>query len=88
MLPEPEPEVKLMMRFPSGRRIVALASILTVALAADSCRYNESGNHQGQHHGHWGGNGGGKGTCYEKVLDIDKKTGQTHYVNRAVPCPK
>ena len=73
-----------MMRFQVGRRVLALVSILTIALAAGACEYNRS---NGRHGGHQG-KGGGKGICYERVLNIDKKTGQTHYEDRAVPCPK
>jgi hypothetical protein len=73
------------MTSPFGRCVLALACTLTIALAAGACEYNDSnGHHHGGHHG----NGGGKGVCYERVLNIDKKTGQTHYEDRAVPCPK
>ena len=88
MLPEPQTEVSAVKRWPVGRRLGALALVLTVALAAGACEYNESnGRHGGNYGGHHG-NKGGKGICYERVLDIDKKTGQAHYVDRAVPCPK
>jgi len=73
------------MTSPFGRRALALASILTVTLAAGACEYNESNGHG---HGRGRGQHGGRGTCYERVLHIDKKTGQTHYENRAIPCPK
>lgn len=72
------------MRYRWGLRVVALAFLLTVALSAAACTYNEAESGKGQHQG----GGGGKGTCYEKVLDIDKETGKAHYENRAIPCPK
>jgi hypothetical protein len=67
------------------RRLVALGCTLTIALATGACTYNEAENRGGVHQGK---GGGGKNVCYEKVIDIDKKTGQAHYVNRAIPCPK
>jgi len=70
-------------RFSFRRRILTLAFTLPVALAAGACEYNSNGPHGGHR-----GKGGGKGVCYERVLDIDRKTGQTHYVDRAIPCPK
>ena len=72
------------MTSPFGRRALALASILAVTLAAGACEYHDSNGRHGRHRG----NGGGQGICYKRVLHIDKKTGQTHYENRAVPCPK
>jgi hypothetical protein len=34
------------------------------------------------------GNKGNQNICYERVLNIDKETGQAHYEERAVPCKK
>ena len=96
-----------MTRIPSGRRFIALASILAFALAAGACEYSRSNRHQGGYNGSYDQHGdynrskdyqgdykdnkGGyykdnKGTCYERVREVDRYTGQTRYVDRAVPC--
>ena len=90
-----------MTRIPSGRRFIALASILAFALAAGACEYNRSNRHQGGYNGSYDQHGGynrsndyrgsykdNKGTCYERVPEVDRYTGQTHYVDRPVPCRK
>jgi hypothetical protein len=98
-----------MTRIPSGRRFIALASILTLALATGACEYSRSNRHHGGYNGSYDQYGGShrpndqhgdynrskdyqghykdnKGNCYERVREVDRYTGQTHYVDRPVPC--
>jgi hypothetical protein len=69
------------MEFLVGRRVVALAFILSAAVAAGACTYNEA-------EGKGGKQGKGSNVCYERVLDVDKETGKAHYEDRQVPCKK
>ena len=73
------------------KMIILALPLLTIAvLSFAGCE------EYGHHHRAQGGynsdsndrHGGNQGTCYERVLNIDKKTGQTHYEDRAVPCNK
>jgi hypothetical protein len=59
------------------RIIPALLLALAAAVLAAGCE--EYGGHHNKHNNK---------VCYERVLNIDKKTGQTHYEERAVPCKK
>jgi hypothetical protein len=67
------------MRAQKGKRIIlALPLALVAAVLAAGCE--EYGGH---HHKH-----SNNKVCYERVLNLDKKTGQTHYEERAVPCKR
>ncbi len=59
------------------RMVLVLPLVLTALVFAVGCEEYNSGRH-----------GGNKKGCFERVLNIDKKTGQTHYEERAVPCKK
>jgi len=75
----------------NGKMIILALPVLAMAvLPLAGCeeyghRHRGGGGYDSDSNHHHGGN---QGTCYERVLNIDKKTGQTHYEDRAVPCKK
>ena len=72
------------------RKVIVFAGpLLAMALLSmAACEGHHHRRHGGFDTGSGHSNKGDGDICYERVLNIDKHTGQAHYEDRAVPCKK